>query len=67
MRGPAARRDIKVMLHGRFATTMFRATQRCNVGTMLQLFKTMLEQCCNYSKQCWNNAVTIRNNVGTML
>ena len=32
---------------GRFATTIFIATQRCNVGTMLELFKTMSHQCCN--------------------
>ena len=33
---------------GRFATTtIFGATQRCNVGTMLQVFKTMSQQCCN--------------------
>ena len=31
----------------RFAPTIFSATQRCNVGTMLQRFKTMLQQCCN--------------------
>ena len=32
---------------GRFTTTIFSATQRCNVGTMLQAFKTMSLQCCN--------------------
>ena len=29
---------------GRFATTIFCATKRCNVGTMLQPFKRMLQQ-----------------------
>ena len=33
---------------GRFATTIFIATQRCNVGTMLELFK-----------QCRTNAATL--------
>ena len=32
---------------GRFATTIFSATQRCNVGTMLQPFETMSQQCCS--------------------
>ena len=32
---------------GRFETTIFSATQRCNFGTMLQAFKTMSQQCCN--------------------
>ena len=27
----------------------------------------MLKQCCNYSKQCRNDVVTIQNNVATML
>ena len=27
----------------------------------------MLERCCNYPKQCWNNVVAIRNYVATML
>ena len=30
---------------GRFATTIFSATQLCNVGTMLQLFETKLKRC----------------------
>ena len=30
---------------GRFATTIFSTTQRCNVGTMLQSFETMLQRC----------------------
>ena len=30
---------------GRFATRTFSATQRCDVGTMLQAFKTMLQRC----------------------
>ena len=30
---------------GRFATTIFSSTQRCNVGTMLQSFETMLQRC----------------------
>ena len=29
-----------------FATTIFNATQRCNVGTMLELFETMSQQYC---------------------
>ena len=32
---------------GRFATTIFGATKRCNVTTMFQLFQTMSKQCCN--------------------
>ena len=32
---------------GRFATTIFSVTQRCNVATMLQPFETMSQQCCN--------------------
>ena len=32
-------------LTGRFATTIFNATQRCDVGTMFELFKTMLQRC----------------------
>ena len=32
---------------GWFATTIFSATQRCNVATMLQPFETMSQQCCN--------------------
>ena len=33
---------------GRFTTTIFRATQRCNAGTMLWPFETaMSQQCCN--------------------
>ena len=32
---------------GRFATTIFSVTQRCNVGTMLEPFETTLQQCCN--------------------
>ena len=31
----------------RFATTILSATQRSNVGTMLQPFETMSQQCCN--------------------
>ena len=30
---------------GRFATTIFSLTQRCNVGTVLQPFETMLQHC----------------------
>ena len=30
-----------------FATTIFSATQCCNVGTMLQPFEAMSQQCCN--------------------
>ena len=32
---------------GRFAATIFSATQRCNVGTMLYQFETTSQQCCN--------------------
>ena len=32
---------------GRFATTIFSAVQPCNVGTMLQPFQAMSQQCCN--------------------
>ena len=49
--------DFKIFKHKgdvtRSATTIFSATHRCNVGTMLE--------------QCWNNVGTIRNNVATML
>ena len=31
---------------GLFARTIFSETQRCNVGTMLELFETMLQQRC---------------------
>ena len=29
----------------RFVTTIFSATHRCNVETMLELFETMLQRC----------------------
>ena len=32
---------------GKGGKTIFRATQRSNVGTMLQPFKIMSQQCCN--------------------
>ena len=32
---------------GRFATTTFSATQRCNIGTMLCPLETMSQQCCS--------------------
>ena len=38
---------VKVCYTERFATTISSTTQPCNVGTMLQAFKTMLQQCCN--------------------
>ena len=92
------------MLHRTIRNDDFSATQRCNVGTMLEPFETtsqqccssvlryksslrivsfnitlkgdvtrddsqrrflvqhsvaMLEQCCNHSKQCRNNAVML--------
>ena len=31
----------------RSATTIFSTTQGSNVGTMLQPFETILQQCCN--------------------
>ena len=34
-------------LRQRFAKTIFSATKRCGVGTMLQLFETMSQQCRN--------------------
>ena len=34
------------MLQETFATTIFSATRRCNVGTMLQRFETMMLQRC---------------------
>ena len=43
---------------GRFATTIFSATQHCSVGTMLQAFKTMSLQCCN-AVLCWNSSLRI--------
>ena len=36
----------------RFATTILSATQRCNVGTMLQPFDAMWQQCCNAVVHC---------------
>ena len=42
---------------GRFATTSFSATQRCNVG-MLQAFKTMSLQCCSAVLR-WNSSLRI--------
>ena len=39
-----------VILTGRVTTTIFSATERCNVGTMT---------CCNYSNQCRNNVATL--------
>ena len=38
---------FKMMLHETIRKTIFSATQRCNVGTMLQPFQAMLQQCCN--------------------
>ena len=43
----ARHKAVKVMLHGRFATAIFSATQRCNDATMLQSFEVMSQQCCN--------------------
>ena len=41
-------REIKVMLRGTIRDEdIFSATHRCNVGTMLDLFETMFQQCCN--------------------
>ena len=39
--------SVKVMLHGLglFATTIFNATQRRSIETMLQLFETMSQRC----------------------
>ena len=34
---------VKVIVHG----TIFSATQRCNVETMLSLLETMSQRCCN--------------------
>ena len=40
---------------GRFATTIFSATQRCNNGTMLYPFQTMLQ---GY-RRCESSRVTL--------
>ena len=40
-------RALRWCYTGQFATTIFSATKRCNVGTMLQPFETILQQCCN--------------------
>ena len=39
--------SVKVVLHGlgRFARTIFNATQRRSIETMLQLFETMSQRC----------------------
>ena len=38
-------RPLRWCYTGRFATTIFSATQRGNVGTMLEPFETMLQRC----------------------
>ena len=40
-------RSLRWCYTGRFATTIFSATPRCNVGTVLRPFETMSQQCCN--------------------
>ena len=40
------------------ATTIFSATQRSNVGTMLQPFETMSQQC---FKLCWAKSEALDN------
>ena len=44
----ARHKAVKVMLHGRFVTAIFSATQRCNDAAMLQSFEsnvaTMLQR-----------------------
>ena len=42
---------LRCCFTGRFATTSFRATQRCNVETMLQQFETMSQQFETMSQQ----------------
>ena len=42
----------------RFAATIFRTTQRCNVGTMLWPFETMSQQCCNVVLR-WKSSLRI--------
>ena len=37
----------KVSAKGDKVTTIISSTLRCNVGTMLQLFKTTSQQCCD--------------------
>ena len=39
--------DVTQLYTERFATTIFSATQHCNIGTMLQSFETMSQQRCN--------------------
>ena len=41
------RRVVADLNTRRFQTTISSAAFRCNVGTMLQPFKTMSQQCCN--------------------
>ena len=40
---------VKMMLHGTIRNDYFSATHRCNVGSVLEPFKTMSQQCCNAS------------------
>ena len=48
----------------RFTTTVFSATQRCNIGTMSQPFKTMLNHdttlCCAKNRRCKSSRVTLK-------
>ena len=50
---------LRCCFTGRFATTSFRATQRCNVETMLQQFETMSQQFETMSQQCLNAVLKI--------
>ena len=47
---------------GRFATTIFSATQRCNVGTMLEPFEkcrnNVATLCCAKNRRCESSRVT---------
>ena len=48
---------------GRFATTIFSATQRCYVRTMLWLLETKSQQCCNAVsrlKSCCDSSQSMR-------
>ena len=38
--------DLKVMLQGRFATTMFSATKDCNINaTLFEMIATLFQHC----------------------
>ena len=47
------------MLHRTIRNDDFSATQRCNVGTMLEPFETTLQQCWSHLKQRCNNVAAL--------